>query len=142
MVDPGGKGFGEDSVMAAGVVEALGGVDECGGWWGVPGGPGVPGVDGVEPLLGGGESVGVAVEAAGELLVDLAVLLQLVLFLTELVASVEEWLGAAGELVERGAGGGDIIGGLDEGAARGPAVEASRGGELPFGVALALLSVA
>ena len=109
LVDPGGEWFGESSVVTAGVLEVLGRVDEGGGWWGVSGGPGVPGVEGVEALLGGGESVGVAVEAAGELLVDLAVLLEPLLFLSELVALVEEWLGAAGEFVERRADEGDIV---------------------------------
>ena len=52
LVDPGGEKFGEGSMVAAGVVEVLGGVDEGGGWWGVPGGPGVPGVEGVEALFG------------------------------------------------------------------------------------------
>ena len=48
LVDPGGEWFGEGSVVAARVVEVVGGVDEGGGWWGVSGGPGVPGVEGVE----------------------------------------------------------------------------------------------
>ena len=78
------------------------------------GGPGVPGVERVEALLGGGESVGVAGEAAGELLVDLEVLLQPMLFLTELVALVDEGLGAAGEFVERRASEGDIVSDLAE----------------------------
>jgi len=75
LVDPGGEWFGEGSVMAAGVVEVTSGVDEGGGWWGVPGGPCVPGVESVETLFGGGEPVLIAAEAAGELLVDLEVLL-------------------------------------------------------------------
>lgn len=114
LVDPGGEGFGEGSVVAAGVVEVLGGVDEGGGWWGVPGRPGVPGVESVEALFDDRDSVGVAVEAAGESLVDLAVLLQPVLFLTELLALVEEGLGAAGAFVERSAGGGNIVDGFGE----------------------------
>jgi hypothetical protein len=70
------SGSARASLVTAGVVEVVGCVDEGGGWWGVSGGPGVPGVEGVEVLFGGGEPVGVAVEAAGELLVDLEVLLQ------------------------------------------------------------------
>jgi hypothetical protein len=112
--DPGGEWLGEGSLVTAGVVEAVGCVDEGGGWWGVSGGPGVPGVEGVEALFGGSEPVGVSVEAAGELPVDLEVLLQLVLFLTELVALVEEGLGAAGEFVEGGAGGGGVVGSFGE----------------------------
>ena len=139
--DPGGEWLGEGSLVTAGAVEVLGCVDEGGGWWGVSGGPGVPGVEGIHVLFGGGEPVGVAVEAAGELLVDLEVLLQPVLLLTELVAFVEEWPGAACEFVERGAGGGDVGGGLVEGVAGGAAVEASGGGEFSFGVASALLGV-
>jgi hypothetical protein len=142
LVDPGGEWFGEGSVVAVGVVEVLGGVDEGGWWWGVSGGPGVPGVEGVEALFGCGESVGVAVEAAGELLVDLEVLLQPVLFLTELVALVEEGLGSAGEFVERGAGGGDVLGCFVECVAGGAAVESSGVGEFSFGVASALLRLA
>ena len=117
MVDPGGEWFGEGSVVVAGVVEVVGCVDEGGWWWGVPGSPGVPGVECVDALFGDCESVGVAVEAAGELPVDLAVLLQPVLFLTELIAFVEQWLGAAGEFVDGGAGGGNIVGGFGEGVA-------------------------
>ena len=75
LVDPCGEWFGEGSLVAAGVMEVVGGVDELGGWWGVSGGPGVPGVEGVEALFGGGEPVLIAAEAAGELLVDLEVLL-------------------------------------------------------------------
>ena len=137
-VNPRGEWFREGSVVAAGVVEVVGGVDEVGGWWGVSGGPGVPGVEGVEVLLGGGESVGVAVEAAGELLVDLAVLLQPMLFLSELVALVEEWLGAACEFFEGGAGGVDVVGGFGKCVACGAPVEAACGGEFSFGVASAL----
>lgn len=38
-VDPCGEWFGEECVVAAGVVEVLSGVDECGGAWGVSVGP-------------------------------------------------------------------------------------------------------
>ena len=39
LVDPGGEWFGEECVVAAGVVEVVGGVDEGGGAWGVSGLP-------------------------------------------------------------------------------------------------------
>ncbi len=141
-MDPGGEGFGEGSVVAAGVVEVVGGVDEGGGWCRVSGRPGVPDVEGVELLFGVGEPILVSAEAARELLVDLAVLLQPVLFLTELVALVEQWLDAAGEFVKRGTGSGDTIGGLGHRVAGGAAVETAGGGEFSFGIASALLGVA
>ena len=36
---PGGEGLGEECVVATGVVEVVGGVDEGGGAWGVAVGP-------------------------------------------------------------------------------------------------------
>lgn len=138
LVDPCREWFGEGSVVTAGVVEVVGGVDECGRWCGVPGGPGVPVVESVESLLRGGEAVLIAVEAASELPVDLEVLIEPATVGAELVALVEERPGAAGEFVERGASGGDVVGGLGEGVAGGPTVEASGGGEFSFGVASAL----
>ena len=44
-MDPVGEGVGEECVVAAGVVEVVGGVDECGGAWGVSVGPFGPGVE-------------------------------------------------------------------------------------------------
>ena len=64
LADPGGEGFGEECVVSAGVVEVVGGVDECGGAWGVSIGPVVPGVEGVESVLTLEEPVVVAVEVA------------------------------------------------------------------------------
>ena len=55
-----------------------------------------------------------------------------------LVASVEEWSGSAGEFVEGGVGGGDVVGCFVECVAGGAAVESSGGGEFSFGVASAL----
>ena len=64
---------GEEGVVAAGVLEVAGGVDERGGRGVCADGPVVPGVEGVELLVGGAESVVVAVEAAAELLVGVGV---------------------------------------------------------------------
>lgn len=75
LVHPCGEWIGEGSVVAAGSVEVVRGVDESGRWWRLAGGPGVPGVEGVESLLCGSESGLVAVEAAGELPVDSELLL-------------------------------------------------------------------
>ncbi len=66
-MDPFGEWFGEECVVAAGVVEVLGGVDEGSGAWRVSVGPFGPGVDGRDAVLGVEEPVVVAVEAAGEL---------------------------------------------------------------------------
>lgn len=94
---PGGEGFGEECVVAAGVVEVVGGVDECGRAWGVSVGPVGPGVEGVEAVLILEEPVVVAVELSGELLVGGEVVLESVAFGAELVALFEEWLAAAGD---------------------------------------------
>lgn len=54
---------------------------------------------------------------------------------------VEEGLGAAGDLVECGLGGGDIGGGEGDPLAGGSAVKASVGGEFAFGLPVPLLGV-
>jgi hypothetical protein len=122
---PGGEWFGEQAVVAAGVVEVVGGVDECGGAWGVSVGPVGPGVEGVESMLILEEPVVVAVELSGELLVRGEVVLESVAFGAEFGSLVEEWLGAAGDLVECGVGGGDVVGGIGDGVSCGSAVESS-----------------
>ena len=125
LVDPGLERLGEDRVVLAGVVEVVGGVDELGGAWGVSVGPVGPGVEGVEAVLGVEGTVVVAVELSGELPVGGEVVLESVAFAAELVALVEEGLGAAGDLVECGVGGGDVVGGIGDVLAGGSAVEAS-----------------
>ena len=54
---------------------------------------------------------------------------------------VEEGLGAAGEFVECGAGGGDVVGGFGDGVSCGAAVEASGVGEVAFGLSVSLFGV-
>ncbi len=124
LVDPVGEWFGEECVVAAGVVEVVGGVDERGGAWGVSVGPVVPGVEGVEAVLGVVEPVVVAVELSGELSVDGEVVSESVALGAEFVSLVEEGLGAAGDLFECSLGGGDVHGGIGEGVSRCAAVEA------------------
>ena len=141
LVDPGREWFGEEFVVAAGVVEVVGGVDEGGGTGGMSLGPLVPGVEGVEALLGVVESVVVAVEAPGELAVDGEMLLESAAFGAELVSLVEEWSGAAGDFVERGLRGGDVVGGVGDGVSCGAAVEPSGGGECLFGLTVSSLRV-
>ncbi len=141
LVDPVGEWFGEESVVAAGVVEVVGGVDEGGGAWGVSVGPVGPGVEGVEAVLDVEEPVVVAVELSGELSVDGEVLLEPVAFVAELVSLVEQWLGAPGDLAKSGRGGGDVVGAVGDGVSCGATVESSGGGEFSFGLTLPLLGV-
>lgn len=100
LMDPFGEWFGEECVVAAGVVEVLGGVDEGSGAWGVSVGPVGPGVEGVDAVLGVEEPVVVAVEAAGELSVGGDVVLDSAAFGAQFVSLVEHLLCAAGDLVE------------------------------------------
>lgn len=136
IVDPGGEWPGEECVLAAGVVEVVGGVDECGGVRGVAVGPVGPGVEGVEPVLCRWESVVVVVVAAGELSVDREVVLESVAFGAELGALIEEWLPATGELVERYLGGRDGTGAVGDGAVGRASVESAALGEVAFGLAV------
>ena len=124
-LQPGGEGFGEECVVAAGVVEVVGGVDEGGGSGVVSVGPFGPGVEGVEAVLILEEPVVVVVELSGELLVGGEVVLESVAFGAELASLVEEWLGASGDLVECGVGGRDVVGGIGDCVSRGSAVESS-----------------
>lgn len=72
----------------------------------------MPGVESLELSAGGAESVVVAVEAAAELLIASLFAPEAVVFVADLVALVEQGLGAMCEVVERGAGGGDLLAGL------------------------------
>lgn len=71
-------------------------------------------------LPGGAEPVVVAVEAAAEQLIASNFAAEAIVFVADLVALVEQGLGAVGEFVERGADGGDLVAGLqrDAGAMR------------------------
>ena len=141
LVDPGVEGYGEEGVVAAGVVEVVAGVDELGGAGGVSVGPVGPGVEGVELLLGVEEPVVVAVELSGELSVDGEVLLEPIAFGAELVSLVEQRLGAPGDLAERCLRCGDVVGAVGDGVSCGAAVESSGVGEFSFGLTVSLLGV-
>lgn len=85
-------------------------------------------------LAGGADWVVVAVEAAAELLIA-------AVFAADLVTLTKQGLGATGEFVELGAGGGDLVAGLGDGVSGGAAVQESAGGEFVFGSAVALFCV-
>ncbi len=127
--------------MAAGVVEVVGGVDECGGAWGVSVGPFGPGVEGVESLLGVVEPVVVAVELSGEL----SVVVRWCWSRSRSERSWSRWSrrGWARRVISSSAvvGGGDVVGGVGDGVSCGSAVEASCVGEFSFGLTLSLLRV-
>ena len=82
LVDPGCQWSGEAGMVAAGVLELAGGVDESSGRGVLADGPLLPGVEGVELLVGGAESVVVAVEASAELLVASVFASELVSFVS------------------------------------------------------------
>ena len=121
LIDPGHQRLGEECVVAAGVVEVVGGVDEGGGTWGVSVGPVGPGVEGVESLLSLVEPVVVAVELS----VDFEVVLEPIALGAELLSLVEEGLGAAGDFVKCGLRDGYVVRVLGGGVSCGSAVEAS-----------------
>ena len=141
LVDPGCQWSGEVRVVAAGSLQLVGSVDECSGRQVLAGGPLLPGVEGIELSAVGADTILVAVEAAAEVLVAALFAAEAVVFVTGLVALVEEWLGAVGEFVECGSSGVDVLGGFGDRVSGVAAVEESAVGEFVFGSSVALFGV-
>ena len=138
MFEPAQQGRSQSGVVALAVVQELAGVDQSLRCDRVAGGPGVPGVECGDGHFGCGEAPVEVFEFLGELSLSLGVLEEPGVFGAEVVALVEEGLGAAGEFAERGFGGRDFFGGVGEFVAGGAPVETAAGGEVVFGVAVSL----
>ncbi len=138
LLEPVEERCGERGVGATVLAQEGAGVDQS--FWCdlVAGGPVVPHVERVDGHFGCCEATVEVIEFLGELSLCLGVSTESGAFGAELVALVEEWLGATGELVERRLRGCDFGGGDLGFVAGGSSVEPAAVGEVVFGLPVSL----
>ncbi len=138
LLEPVEEGCGERGVGATVLAEESAGVDQSFRCDLVARGPVVPDVERVDGHFGCCEATVEMIEFLGELSLRFGVLAESGVFGAELVALVEEWLGAAGELVERRLRGRDFVRGERDFVAGSASVEPAAFGEVVFGLSVLL----